>query len=623
MTLKAKLLAGCLILILAPAGGGLFAWHLQQTLGALAIDIYDSAVLGASHIDKAQAEFIRYQTAPAANTARLGKIRDYLAVAAERAASDQARAVTEAVRAKLAAAEDPPSAGQLAEIDAALDRAVKRFGADGLNARDDAEELVLRSRDWLRWIGLAVIGVVAAIGLMLWRSVIPPLRHAASVAGAIAAGKLDNPIRVKGRDEPARLLMALDALQRAIAANLRQIDTMHEQERQNEARSQENLTVTLRAMADTVETEVGEAVRDAGQRSQEMAGHAAGMSHEVSRLLSTSEEVRAEAAKALDSSEAIAAVAEQIAAAMRVIADSVTRSTEVTNRAVKAGGLASGAVGQLAMAANRIADAAGIIDAIAAQTNLLALNATIEAARAGVAGKGFAVVAGEVKALAARTARSTTDIAAILREIQGFVDISVRAVGDVGATLEEASGLAGVVAGAVARQDQATAEIAARLGFLTNATRQVAHKIAEVHEVVRGAEGVALSVSDASTQIGANVQSLQKIVVRVIRGSTARVDRRDAPRVEHRVTCEIAIRGETWTAETRDLSLHGAAVAVTPVPALAFGEPGALRLPHFAEIPFTVVSQDGDLLRVRLELPEDRQAGWETLLQTLPRQAAA
>jgi methyl-accepting chemotaxis protein len=69
-------------------------------------------------------------------------------------------------------------------------------------------------------------------------------------------------------------------------------------------------------------------------------------------------------------------------------------------------------------ATDRIGSVAKLIRDIASQTNLLALNATIEAARAGEAGKGFSVVAGEVKGLAAQTAKATGDITAQITQLQ-------------------------------------------------------------------------------------------------------------------------------------------------------------------------------------------------------------
>ena len=626
MSLKTKLLVACLGLILAPACGGVFAWQLQRNLGATAIGIYDSGVVGVSHIAKAQADFIRYEFAPEKNAALLDKVRDYLGIARERAASDRARAAADTVAGRLQALRAAGSAAtteQRTAVDEALAAAVKRFDADGLDARDAAEDMVDTSRDWLRGIDVAVIGVVACIGLVLWRAVIPPIRQAAAIADAIAGGRLDNPIRARGRDEPARLLRALGTMQNAIAGNLDEIAAMREQERANDAKAKRQMTEALRIMADRVEHEIGQAVETAASRMADMSIQAKTLADQVERLLQTSDIVRTQADSALGDSETAVGVAERIADSMRVIAVSVTQSTDITRRAVSAGSDATSAIGRLTAAANRIAEAAGIIGSIARQTNLLALNATIEAARAGEAGKGFAVVASEVKSLAAQTARSTTDIASILAEVQDLVGLTQQAIAGVGLRLTEAEDVARVVSDHVSHQDRATREIAASLSDLTGATRLVAREISGVHDIARDAGTVATLVNDASIQVGDQVRALQQVVVRTIRGSTTQFDRRESPRIDCRMPCEIITDRQRIRAETRNVSRQGAALIRLDSSSLQSGEKGTLHIRGINPMAFTMVANEGDLLRLHLDLSGEGQAAWDRWLEQLaPSQLA-
>nr|WP_225903854.1 methyl-accepting chemotaxis protein [Anaerocolumna chitinilytica] len=85
-------------------------------------------------------------------------------------------------------------------------------------------------------------------------------------------------------------------------------------------------------------------------------------------------------------------------------------------------------INQMKNLSNMIVGFAEVIGSISNKTNMLSLNASIEAARAGEQGKGFAVVAGEVRNLAAQSAKSSKEISETIASIQTFVTETVKAI---------------------------------------------------------------------------------------------------------------------------------------------------------------------------------------------------
>lgn len=83
---------------------------------------------------------------------------------------------------------------------------------------------------------------------------------------------------------------------------------------------------------------------------------------------------------------------------------------------------------------NRIVGFANVIAGISTKTNMLSLNASIEAARAGEHGRGFAVVAGQVRELAAQSAKSSKEITETIKSVQNFA-------GEMGNNLSELSAI--------------------------------------------------------------------------------------------------------------------------------------------------------------------------------------
>jgi methyl-accepting chemotaxis protein len=255
--------------------------------------------------------------------------------------------------------------------------------------------------------GIIIVAVVAALMtvLLAWlltRSIVTPLRKAVEVAETIAGGNLSKLIEDDGKDEPARLLSALGAMQ----ANLRQTI-------QHIAGS----ATQLASAAEELSAVTEEASKGLQQQNNEIDQAATA----VNEMTAAVEEVARNAVSTSEaSSQSNQAAREGRDRVVETVGAIQTMTQDVQNTSVLIEGLAT--------QGRDIGKVLDVIRAIAEQTNLLALNAAIEAARAGEAGRGFAVVADEVRALAHRTAQSTQEIEKMVAGIQNGTGEAVQSM---------------------------------------------------------------------------------------------------------------------------------------------------------------------------------------------------
>jgi methyl-accepting chemotaxis protein len=352
--------------------------------------------------------------------------------------------------------------------------AINKKGAG--EATDLAQQVFGNAQSWVMGMIVltALITLVLAWGLT--RSIVQPLAQALGIAQVIAAGDLTADIVVQGRDEPARLLEALKAMQLSLRRTILRISDSSSQ---------------LASASEELSTVTEDSTRGLHQQSLEIDQAATA----VNQMTAAVEEVARNAvatSQASDESERIAQRGRQqvkeTVASINHLAEDVTQTGDQ--------------VGILAQKVYGITKVLDVIRSVAEQTNLLALNAAIEAARAGEAGRGFAVVADEVRALAHRTQSSTQEIELLVSDIRQGTDQAVEAMqgsnGRARSTLELAQS-AGV----------ALDEIAAAITLITERNTVIASASEEQAQVAREVDRNLTNIRDLALQssAGANQTS--------------------------------------------------------------------------------------------------------------------
>jgi methyl-accepting chemotaxis protein len=357
------------------------------------------------------------------------------------------------------------------------------------------------------------LAVVAALSLLLARSVTRPVLAITGVMRRLSQGDLDVAVDYQDRRDEIGHMAAAVQVFKENAIERRRLESEQEAIKQQAEASRRTAMMQL---ADRFEASVKGVVETVSSAATEMETSAAVLSGSAEEASRQATAVAAAAEQASTNVNTVAGATEELSASIQEISRQVTTSTQIAARAVDDANRTDGLMRELTESARQIGEVIELINSIAGQTNLLALNATIEAARAGEHGKGFAVVAHEVKQLASQTAKATDSIQAKVQEIQTATGGAAEAIRGIGGTINHINEITSAVAAAVEQQNAATRDIAGNIQQAAAGTQEVTTNIVGVTQVSSETGSAAGHVLQAAGSLTREAEVLRNEVSRFL-----------------------------------------------------------------------------------------------------------